>query len=223
MPGPGRRRARTRRHASRLSRGGGLELPGVTGVVCIAYLLADCWVFSIESMRSRGTSKGAFASRSRHRRQVRAPASAQVQSGLCIRSKRALGAGLRVLGRAALAGRRASMRARQRGLGGILVAIRHRERAAARRRRIRRGRTGVLGVAIALLLGGASAAIALGDSDDFSAGRPTATQSVSRSQAPTGSARLSGASAPKAPAVNVYAHTLAGMLAPVARRARYLV
>src|SRR5437016_333072 len=77
-------------------------------------------------------------------------------------------------------------------------------------------RTGAIALTLALLLtAGAGAAIAIADPDDFTGGDPPPRVTMGAGH------RLR---APILPGVeNIYAHTLAGMLTPVTRRARYLV
>lgn len=96
-------------------------------------------------------------------------------------------------------------------------------RSAARRRLIRRRRIGALAVVMALVAIGAGAAVALGDPDDFSGGNRLAHH---RARAPSrlhwlhrSAPYVNTRSAP----VDIYSHTLAGMLTPVTREARYLV
>jgi len=85
--------------------------------------------------------------------------------------------------------------------------------AAARRRQIRRRRVTALATLLAVIAACVAAAMALANSDD-SSGR----HAVNRTASTAGSAHRLG-SAP----VNIYSHTLTGMLTPVTRRARYLV
>src|SRR5438270_869460 len=84
------------------------------------------------------------------------------------------------------------------------------------RRRIRRRRLSALGLMVTLLAAGVGAALALGDTDATSAKRVVAHRGVHRPH---------GASGTRAhpTALNVYAHTRAGMLTSVTRRARYLI
>jgi YVTN family beta-propeller protein len=102
--------------------------------------------------------------------------------------------------------------------------MRHLESAAAKRRRIRRRRVGAIALALAVLVAGGGAVMAVADPDDFSSGR-AAPRATSGSRLPSRRLRQ----APTRPlaqptrTVNVYSHTLAGMLTPITRRARYLV
>ncbi len=84
---------------------------------------------------------------------------------------------------------------------------------AARRRAIRRRRTGAAAILIALVAAAAGAAVGLADRGD-DRGHP-ARPRVQTRRKPTGA----DTSAP----TNIYSHTLAGMLTPVTRSARYLV
>jgi YVTN family beta-propeller protein len=93
--------------------------------------------------------------------------------------------------------------------------MRPRQSAAARSKAIRRRRAVAVTALIALLSACAGAAMALADRDDHPAARASG-----RSHA---NPRLAGARLGQATAVNIYSHTLAGMLTPVTRRARYLV
>ncbi len=110
--------------------------------------------------------------------------------------------------------------------------------ARARRRPIRRRRTVAIALTSVLLAAGVAGAIAVADSDGFSAVSATRFLSATRAGSATriaqavmsaaGPHRLT-ASDPQLPApppgaaVNVYSYTLAGMLTAVTRRARYLV
>jgi DNA-binding beta-propeller fold protein YncE len=90
------------------------------------------------------------------------------------------------------------------------------QRADAARRRFRRRRLSALAVFAVLVVGGAGAALALADAD---------SPAKRRADPSTGHRehhRSRPALRPRGP-LNVYAHTLPGMLSPVARRARYLV
>ncbi len=90
------------------------------------------------------------------------------------------------------------------------------EKAAARRRQIRRRRLSALAVLGVLIAGGAATTIALADSDGANTDpRGTHGHRHSRAGGPVPSAPPSG--------TNVYAHTLPGMLTPVTERARYLI
>jgi DNA-binding beta-propeller fold protein YncE len=84
------------------------------------------------------------------------------------------------------------------------------ERAAARRRQVRRRRLTALAALGVLVGGGVVSAMALGESD-----KPARLARTHHHRTPAGT--------PKAGPVNIYAHTLEGMLTPVTRRARYLV
>jgi YVTN family beta-propeller protein len=75
---------------------------------------------------------------------------------------------------------------------------------------MRHRRIGALLVILALAAGALAAGIALADDDDVSGGRQALRPSLL-------------VPAPQAASVNVYSHALAGMMSPVARRARYLV
>lgn len=92
------------------------------------------------------------------------------------------------------------------------------DRGALRRKRIRRRRAVAIAVLAVLVAVGAGGVMAVGDV--FSAGRDVAGRRVPAPNAPF--ARQLHAESPGA-AVNVYSHTLAGMMTPVTRRARYLV
>ena len=96
------------------------------------------------------------------------------------------------------------------------------ETAAARRKRLRRRR--ILALALALLAGCSSGAIAIADPDDFGAGR-AAVDRTSQSSSPVthGLQTVARSVSRRAPVVNLYSHTRAGMLTPVTRRARYLL
>ena len=82
-------------------------------------------------------------------------------------------------------------------------------------------------VLVALLIACGGAAIAVADRDDFSAaegvGIHTATRSGLDRRARLPPVAPSVGKPASAQTVNVYSHTLAGMLSPVTRRARYLV
>ena len=107
------------------------------------------------------------------------------------------------------------------------------ERMPSSERPPRRGRrprrlTRVIAAVVALLAVCGGAAIAMADPDDLSAGH-TASRGTSRATTPsrlssrpafTPAGSLAGG---RRAAINVYSHTLAGMLTPVTRRARYLV
>jgi YVTN family beta-propeller protein len=95
------------------------------------------------------------------------------------------------------------------------------ERAAAERRRVRRRRIGAVALAAALVLMSVGAAMSLADPDERSGGPGTVTPKASP-RAFTGRAGRPFAR-PSTATVNIYSHTLAGMLTPVTRRARYLV
>ena len=101
------------------------------------------------------------------------------------------------------------------------------ERPPSRGRRPRR-LTRVIAAVLAPLAICGGAAIAMADPDDLSPGH-TASQGTSRATTPsrlpsrpafTSAGSLAGGGRA---AINVYSHTLAGMLTPVTRRARYLV
>src|SRR5690242_20646104 len=106
-------------------------------------------------------------------------------------------------------------------------------RSRRRARRLIRRPAAAIMIAVALVASCSLAAVAIADPDDLSGGqaaRPHIAALLGRSPRelqprPFG---LPGRAAsrrgwPGSPGVNVYAHTLAGMLTPVTRRARYLV
>jgi YVTN family beta-propeller protein len=103
-------------------------------------------------------------------------------------------------------------------MGTVESAAAKRKRlAAVRRRQVRRRRTVALALLGVFIAGCVVAALALGNSDGPSA-------PPRRVAAHRGSGARSPQLSPTAPgAVNIYSHTLAGMLTPVTRRARYLV
>lgn len=76
-------------------------------------------------------------------------------------------------------------------------------------------------LALSLIAACAGAAIALADADDLGGGDHAAQREHTRTLAFPHDPRPRLAQRPQA--LNIYAHTLPGMLAPVARRARYLV
>lgn len=82
---------------------------------------------------------------------------------------------------------------------------------------VRSGRTGAITLALALAAAGGGAAISLADADDSAVGGTGAR--------PISSSRLHPLSQEPGwgQGTNIYAHTLAGMLSPVARQAKYLV
>src|SRR5205085_4934557 len=88
--------------------------------------------------------------------------------------------------------------------------------AAARWKVVRRRRATALALLILLLAGAVGAAIALADSDKDVREAP---RSRATHQSSSGPGPPSATSRP----TNIYAHTLAGMLTPITRRARYLV
>jgi YVTN family beta-propeller protein len=104
------------------------------------------------------------------------------------------------------------------------------ESAAARRRRLRRRRASAIAVVIALLAA-SGAAIAMGDIDGNSSARGSGQarsaaddSARDRASALHASAGAAQQSRPRRnAATNIYSHTRRGMLAPVTRRARYLV
>jgi len=79
-----------------------------------------------------------------------------------------------------------------------------------------------IALALALLVAGGGAVVAVADPDDFSGGQSAIARNTSATRASTRPARRPS-TRPLTPAVNIYSHTLAGMLTPVTRRARYLV
>jgi YVTN family beta-propeller protein len=100
--------------------------------------------------------------------------------------------------------------------------MRELERAAIQRRRVRRRRMGAIALALALVLAGGGAVVAVADPDDFSGAQGAIARKTSATRASTRPAPRPS-TRPLTPAVNIYSHTLAGMLTPVTRRARYLV
>jgi YVTN family beta-propeller protein len=91
---------------------------------------------------------------------------------------------------------------------------------AAKQKQIRRRRLWALVVISTLAAGVVGAAMAVADPDDFSAGgRAPNREATPAAALPANSQLRTGSSA----GLNVYSHTLAGMLTPIARRARYLV
>jgi DNA-binding beta-propeller fold protein YncE len=102
--------------------------------------------------------------------------------------------------------------------------MRRLENVAEKYRVVPRRRAGAIALAVVLMVASGGGALAVADPDDLSGGR-AATQS-------NAAAWLSGRHVPqplarprlrRTAAVNIYSHTLAGMLMPVTRRARYLV
>jgi YVTN family beta-propeller protein len=92
-----------------------------------------------------------------------------------------------------------------------------RKRLARRRKQVRRRRTVAVALFGLFITACVAAAIALADSDGSSA--PASRLAANRHSAAR--ARQLSASAPAA--ANIYSHTLAGMLTPITRRARYFV
>ena len=92
------------------------------------------------------------------------------------------------------------------------------QRDLARRKAIRVRRVAAAIGLIALLAAGLGAAMAVGNKDG--SGHPAAARGASTRLA---SAKSPGSVTPGRGAVNIYSHTLAGMLTPVTRAARYLV
>ena len=92
---------------------------------------------------------------------------------------------------------------------------------AARRRRIRRRRAAAVATLLVLVGGAVTGAMALADRDDLSGGRHALDRAGSKVSQPGRAAPLPHG--PSQGPVNVYSHTLVGMLTPVTRRARYLV
>jgi YVTN family beta-propeller protein len=96
--------------------------------------------------------------------------------------------------------------------------------AATRRNRRRRRRLLPVALTVALLAGCAAAAVAVADPDDLSPSRVAAhIRSRSGLSARHRPQRRAQPLPRRAPPTNIYAHTLAGMLTPVTRQARYLV
>jgi YVTN family beta-propeller protein len=101
----------------------------------------------------------------------------------------------------------------------MLEAVRRRDRFAARRRRVRPA-AGAFAFA-AVLLVSVAAALAVADRDSRPGTSARHWQPISRASRPRqGAVRGPATHAGK---LDIYSHTLAGMLTPVTRRARYLV
>jgi YVTN family beta-propeller protein len=105
--------------------------------------------------------------------------------------------------------------------GSIFGAVRQVDRSVTRRQRVRRRRAGAIVVAALLITAAVAGGMAVGDSDEFSGhgatGHESFTQHSLARSVPQLRARPTGTS------VNVYAHTLPGMLTSVSRRALFLV
>jgi YVTN family beta-propeller protein len=97
------------------------------------------------------------------------------------------------------------------------AAARRKRLAAVRRKQVRRRRTVAVAVIGLVVLASVGAAIALAGSD----GPSTARRSAAAHRRSSSPDRQLGDST--SAATNIYSHTLAGMLTPVTRQARYLV